>query len=203
MWHTVATTKTTMLKLFLPDFKLVFNIIFSKQNDILCENWNGTLCWKWETNLIHFSWTAFHTHLHYAKPRSQKEQILSFRFGGPHSTTPVPPLAHVCFAIQSQYELWLRYKYSDPAVVLMSKVYQTTDSIHVETVTLPGNSSTNRDRAGVCLSLSEYHYGMSSERERKSERRCLSLLIMQHHSLCIDPAGWSCLHIVGIKIIFS
>ena len=90
-------------------------------------------------------------------------------------------------SIQSQYEQSPRYKYSDPAVVLMSKVYQTTDSIHVETATLPGNSSTNRDRAGVCLSLSEYHYGMS--RERKSERGCLSLLIMQHHSLCIDPAG--------------
>lgn len=100
---------------------------------------------------------------------------------------PSPP-AYVA-SIQSQYEQSPRYKYSDPAVVLMSKVYQTTDSIHVETATLPGNSSTNRDRAGVCLSLSEYHYGMSRERARKSERGCLSLLIMQHHSLCIDPAG--------------
>lgn len=116
--------------------------------------------------------------------------------------TAPSPLAYVA-AIQSQYEQSPRYKYSDPAVVLMSKVYQTTDSIHVETATLPGNSSTNRDWAGVCLSLSEYHYGMSGERARKSERGCLSLLIMQHHSLCIDPAGWSCLHIVRIKIIFS
>lgn len=112
------------------------------------------------------------------------------------------PLAYVA-SIQPQYEQSPCYKYSDPAVVLMSKVYQTTDSIHVETATLPGNSPTNRDRAGVCLSLSEYHYGMSREREREWERGCLSLLIMQHHSLCIDPAGWSCLRIVRIKIIIS
>lgn len=79
------------------------------------------------------------------------------------------PLAYVA-SIQSQYEQSPCYKYSDPAVVLMSKVYQTTDSIHVETATLPGNSPTNRDRAGVCLSLSEYHYGMSREREREWER---------------------------------
>lgn len=94
-------------------------------------------------------------------------------------------------SIQSQYEQSPRYKYSDPAVVLMSKVYQTTDSIHVETATLPGNSSTNRDRVSVCRSLSEYHYGMSRERGREGERKrgCLSLLIMQHHSLCINPAG--------------
>lgn len=75
----------------------------------------------------------------------------------------------VCsLSIPSQYEQSPRYKYSDPAVVLMSKVYQTTDSIHVETATLPGNSSTNRglSGAGVCLSLSEDHYGMSRERER-------------------------------------
>lgn len=58
--------------------------------------------------------------------------------------TDAPPLAYVA-SIQSQYEQFPRYKYSDPAVVLMSKVYQTTDSIHVETATLPGNSSTNRD----------------------------------------------------------
>lgn len=68
-------------------------------------------------------------------------------------------------SIQSRYEQSPHYKYSDPAVVLMSKVYQTTDSIHVETATLPGNSPTNRDRAVVCLSLSEYHYGMSRERD--------------------------------------
>lgn len=50
----------------------------------------------------------------------------------------------------------------------MSKVYQTTDSIHVETATLPGNSPTNRDGAArLPPSLSEYHYGMS---RRASER---------------------------------
>lgn len=62
-----------------------------------------------------------------------------------------------------------RYKYSDPAVVLMSKVYQTTDSMHVETATLPGNSLANQEQVSVCLSLSEDHYGMLRERERQRE----------------------------------
>lgn len=60
-------------------------------------------------------------------------------------TIPEPSALAYVASIQSQYEQSPRYKYSDPAVVLMSKVYQTTDSIHVETATLPGNSSTNRD----------------------------------------------------------
>lgn len=58
---------------------------------------------------------------------------------------------------------------------------------------------TERVSAGVCLSI----IMGCRERERKSERGCLSLLIMQHHSLCIVPAGWSCLHIVRIKIILK
>lgn len=77
------------------------------------------------------------------------------------------------------------YKYSDPAVVLMSKVYQTTDSIHVETATLPGNSPTNRDGAGVCLSLSEYHYGMSRSREEGRER----LLITAYNAASFSVHG--------------
>jgi len=99
---------------------------------------------------------------------TDKKSKLKEIFEVSRTGTDPSPLAYVA-SIQSQYEQSPRYKYSDPAVVLMSKVYQTTDSIHVETATLPGNSSTNRDRAGVCLSLSEYHYGMSRERERVRE----------------------------------
>lgn len=62
---------------------------------------------------------------------------------------------------------------------------------------------TERVSAWVCLSIIMGCREREKERERKSKRGCLSLLIMQHHSLCIDPAGWSCLHIVRIKIIFS
>lgn len=82
-------------------------------------------------------------------------------------------LAYVA-AIQSPHEQSPSYKYSDPAVVLMSKVYQTTDSIHVEKATLPGNSPTNRDRAGVCLSII---MGWR-ERERQRQRKTA-----YHHSV--------------------
>lgn len=102
-------------------------------------------------------------------------------------------LAYVA-AIQSPHEQSPSYKYSDPAVVLMSKVYQTTDSIHVEKATLLGNSPTNRDRAGVCLSII---MGWR-ERARGSERETA-----YHHSLCIAPTEQSRLHIVRIKIIVS
>lgn len=88
---------------------------------------------------------------------------------------PALPLANVA-SIQSQYEQSRRYKYSDPAVVLMSKVYQTTDSIHVETATLPGNNSTNGDRAGVCLSLSVSLWDVERECER------VRLLITAHNA---------------------
>lgn len=102
------------------------------------------------------------------RPRGEKKQTNKVFFSIKVSRTKAPfsPPTNVA-SIQSQYERSPRYKYSDPAVVLMSKVYQTTDSIHVETATLPGNSSTNRDRAGVCLSLSENHYGMLREKERE------------------------------------
>lgn len=99
------------------------------------------------------------------KKKGNSNQKFETSRGGAHPSS----IAYVA-TIQSQYEQSPRYKYSDPAVVLMFKVYQTTDSIHVETATLPGNSSTNREWAGVCLSLSEYHYGMSREIERGRER---------------------------------
>lgn len=60
---------------------------------------------------------------------------------------------------------------------------------------------TKRVSDWVCLSIIMGCRERESEREK--ERRCLVLLLMQHHSLCIDPAGWRCLHIVRIKIVFS
>lgn len=74
------------------------------------------------------------------KKKGNSNQKFETSRGGAHSSS----IAYVA-SIQSQYEQSPRYKYSDPAVVLMFKVYQTTDSIHVETATLPGNSSTNRE----------------------------------------------------------
>lgn len=85
-------------------------------------------------------------------------------------TVSALPLSRVA-SIQSQYEPSRHYKYSDPAVVLMSKVYQTTDSIHVETATLPWQQFYQWGRSGrlpepVC-SIMGWQEG-----ERVRERGC-------------------------------
>lgn len=46
------------------------------------------------------------------------------------------------------------------------------------------------ERSG-CLPESVWGSLWDVEREREAEWGCLSLLLMQHHSLCIDPAGWN------------
>lgn len=89
---------------------------------------------------------------YYLVQNSAKKGRRRKRMRTSHTGRTSSSLAYVA-AIQFPHEQSPCYKYSDPAVVLMSKVYQTTDSIHVEKATLPGNSPTNRDRAGVCLSI--------------------------------------------------
>lgn len=91
-------------------------------------------------------------------------------------TVAALPLSCVA-SIQSQYELSRRYKYSDPAVVLMSKVYQTTDSIHVETAMLPWQQFYQWGRSGrllesVCSIMGWREGARVREREREAADHC-------------------------------